>query len=62
MITFHVQPHTGRKEPMVEVFDDGRFVGVIYARTGELKIVSKHLDDYRFDATEPPVLTAVLKY
>ena len=63
MITFRIQPHSGREGDMVEVFDDGRLSAALFARAGELKIVSKYLDDYKPDlATYPAALTAVLRY
>lgn len=62
MITFRPRTHAITGEPVVEVFDDHRLIAAIYGRPGELKIVSKHLDQCKFDPTEPPAVTAVLKY
>lgn len=51
---FRIVTHMETEKPMVEAWEDGKFVAGIYGHEEGIRIVSKYLDGVEHDVGYPP--------
>lgn len=57
---FRVGTQLGKGKPMVEVWQDGKFIAGIHTHDDGLRIVSDHLDGVQHETGLPPALVVKL--